>query len=178
MPGRYAAGPRLSTGLGMIRSLAMGVVALGLFSVLLFPSDHNPVRAATSGTETQHSDTESIVQIEKDLFKAQAMGDPEVVGLAGKVLADDWVNLEPDRRGPGKPEMMELLHQHSGQLPPSSFQQQGLQVFLFGNTAVATYFEGDTGKPDEHPVDVTDVFVRDDGTWKLRLTRGSLHFQQ
>ena len=162
----------------MIRPLTIGVVALGLFSLLLFPNDHNPVRAATSGTETQHSDTESLIQIEKDLFKAKMTKDSEAVGVVGKVLADDWVNLEPDRRGPGKPEMMELLHRHSGQLPPPSFQQQGLQVFLFGNAAVATYFEGDTAKPDEHPVDVTDVFVRDDGTWKLRLTRGSLHFQQ
>ena len=28
----------------------------GLFSLVLFPMDHNPVRAATGGTETQHSE--------------------------------------------------------------------------------------------------------------------------
>ena len=40
----------------------------GLFSLVLFPMDHNPVRAATSGTETQHSDMEWLIQIEEDLF--------------------------------------------------------------------------------------------------------------
>lgn len=162
----------------MIRPLTIGVVVLGLFSLLLFPHDHNPVRAATSGTETQHSDTETIIQIEKDLLKVRMTRDPEAVEVVGKILADDWVNLEPDRRGPGKPEMMEFLRQRSGPLSPSSVHQQDLQVFLFGNMAVGTYIYGDTAKPDQHPVDVTDVFMKDAGTWKLRLTRSSPHFQQ
>ena len=126
----------------------------------------------------QHSDTETILQMEKDLLKVKLTRDPEAVEAVGKVLADDWVNLEPDRRGPGKPEMMEFLHQHSRQLAPSSVRQQDFQVFLFGNMAVAIYFQGDTAKPDEHFVDVTDVFMKDGGTWKLRLTRSSPHFQQ
>jgi len=103
--------------------------------------------------------------------------------LADKVFADDWVNLEPDRRGPGKPEMMEFLHRlfQDKKTPPKPFpdkQQRDLQVFLFGATAVATYFEEDTAKPDQHSLDVTDVFVKDGGTWKLRLSRASPHFQQ
>ena len=129
------------------------------------------------GAATQRSDTELLVQVEKDLFKVRMTSSPEVVEVAGKVLADDWVNLEPGRRGPGKPEMMEFLHQRSGQLP-GHLAQRDLQVFLFGNTAVATYFQEDTANPDGRPVDVTDVFVKDNGDWKLRLTRGSLHFQQ
>jgi ketosteroid isomerase-like protein len=158
----------------MTRSLTVGAFALSLFSLLLFPRSHNAVRVGTGGAQTQHSDTESLTQIEKDLFKVKMTRDPDVIG---KVVADDWVNLEPDRRGPGKAEMIEFLRQHSGQLPPSSFQQHDLQVFIFGNTAVATYVQGDTAQPDGQPMDVTDVFVKDDGTWKLRLTRGSLHFQ-
>jgi hypothetical protein len=166
----------------MIRPLTIGAFTLGLFSLLLFPSHRNPVRAATSGTEARRSDTESVIQIEKDLFKAHWTNDPEVVGLADKVLADDWVNLEPDRRGPGKPEMMELLHRlyQDKKTLPKPFpdkQQRDLQVFLFGNTAVATYIEEDTAKPDQYPLDITDVFVKDDGTWRLRLTRGSPHLR-
>ena len=131
-----------------------------------------------SSSEAQHSDTEMIIQIEKDLLNVRLTRDPEAVEAVGKVVADDWVNLEPDRRGPGKPEMMGFLHQQSRPLSPSSVRQQDLQVFLFGNTAVATYFQGDTAKPDEHPVDVTDVFMKDGGTWKLKLTKSSPHFQQ
>jgi len=104
--------------------------------------------------------------------------DPDAVEAVGKVLADDWVNLEPDHRGPGKPEMMEFLHQQSRPLSPSSVRQLDLQAFLFGNTAVATYYFGDTAKPDEHFVDVTDVFMKDGGTWKLKLTKSSPHFHQ
>lgn len=167
----------------MIRSLTVGILAIGSFSLVLFPREHNPVRAATSGTETQRSDTESLIQIEKDLFKAHWTSDPEVVEMVDKVFADDWVNLEPDRRGPGKPEMMDLLHRlyrdkNAFPKPYPDMQQRDLQVFLFGNTAVATYLYEDTAKPDQHPADVTDVFVKDSGTWKLRLTRASPHFQQ
>lgn len=167
----------------MIRPLTVGILSLGFFSLVLFPREHNPVRAASSGTEAQHSDSESLIQIEKHLFKAHWTSDPEVVEMVDKVFADDWVNLEPDRRGPGKPEMMDLLHRlyrdkNSFPKPYPDMQQQDLQVFLFGNTAVATYFYEDTAKPDQHPTDVTDVFVKDGGTWKLRLSRTSLHFQQ
>lgn len=155
------------------------ILTISLVAVALERPSSAPAKqvAAHVGTVTQQSDTQLLVQIEKDLFKAHMTSAPEVVEVVGKVLADDWVNLEPDRRGPGKPEMMEFLHQRSGQLP-SHLAQRDLQVFLFGNTAVATYFQQDTAKPDEHPVDVTDVFVKDNETWKLRLTRGSPHFQQ
>ncbi|HEX2662168.1 MAG TPA: nuclear transport factor 2 family protein [Candidatus Acidoferrum sp.] len=167
----------------MIRPLTVGILALGLFSLVLFPREHHPVRAASSGTEAQHSDSESLIQIEKDLFKAHWTSNPEVVEMVDKVFADDWVNLEPDRRGPGKPEMMDLLdrlYRDKKALPKPYpvMQQRDLQVFLFGNTAVATYFYGDTAKPDQHPTDVTDVFVKDGGAWKLRLSRASPHFQQ
>jgi hypothetical protein len=129
------------------------------------------------------SDSESLVQLEQDFFKAHWMSDPEVVGLADRVLADDWVNLEPDRRGPGKPEMMELLHRlyrdkKAFPKPYPDMKQRDLQVFLFGNTAVASYVQEDTAKPDQHPLDVTDVFVKDGGTWKLRMSKSSPHFQQ
>ena len=137
----------------------------------------------SSASETQQSDTESLVQLEKELFKAHWTSDPELVALVDKAYADDWVNLEPDRRGPGKPEMMEFLHRlfQDKKTPPKPIpdkQQRDLQVFLFGNTAVATYFQVDAAEPDQHPLDVTDMFVKDGGTWKLRLSKASPHFQQ
>ena len=155
------------------------IMTLSVVAVALERPSSTPAKQATArgGTVTQQSDTELVVQAEKDLLKVKITSDPEVVEAVGKVLADDWVNLEPDRRGPGKAEMMAFLRQRSGQLT-SHTAQRDLQVFLFGNTAVATYFEEDTANPDQHPVDVTDVFVKDNGTWNLRLTRGSPHFQQ
>jgi hypothetical protein len=79
--------------------------------------------------------------------------------------------------------MMEFLHrlfQDKKTLPKPvpDMQQRDLQVFLFGNTAVATYFAEDTIKPDQHPLDVTGVFVKDGGNWKLKLSKASPHFQR
>jgi hypothetical protein len=135
-----------------------------------------------STSETQQSDTESLLRLERDLFKAHWTSDPEVVGLADQALADDWVNLEPERRGPGKPEMMEFLRRlfpdkRTLPKPSPDKHQRDLQVFLFGNTAVATYFEEDAAKPDQHPLDVTDVFVKNGGIWKLKLSKASPHQQ-
>jgi hypothetical protein len=79
---------------------------------------------------------------------------------------------------------MEHWRQHSGELPPYSGEQWGLEVFLFGDTAVATFIEVDTAKPDKNlpwqklETDGTDVFVRNDGIWKLRMSRASPHLDQ
>ena len=161
------------------------ILTLSVMAVALEHPDSAPAKQATArgGTVAQQSDTEVLIQIEKDLLKVHMTSDPEVVEMVDKVFADDWVNLEPDRRGPGKPEMRDLLHRlyrdkNAFPKPYPDMQQRDLQVFLFGNTAVATYVQEDTANPDGHPVDVTDVFVKDNGTWKLRLTRSSPHFQQ
>jgi hypothetical protein len=136
---------------------------------------------APGGTKTQHSDTESIVQIEKDLFKAKMTSDPEVIG---KLAANDWVNYSPDGQSSGKPELMEHLRQHPGQLPPIVGRQEDLKVFLFGDRAVAVYVEVDTAKPGTNlpfstlQTDATDVFVKAEGEWKLRMSRGSPRLQQ
>ena len=85
------------------------------------------------------------------------------------------VNISPTGREGSKAGIMQHLRQHPGELPPFAGQQQDLQVYVFGNTGVATYVEELTAKPDQHlpwsklQTDGTDVFVKDSGTWKLRL---------
>jgi len=139
---------------------------------------------APGGTRTHHSDTESIVQIEKALFKAKMTSDPEVIR---KFVADDWVNFSPDGQSSGKPELMERLRQHPGELPPIVGRQEDLKVFVFGDTAVAVYVEVDTAKPGANlpfstlHTDATDVFVKTGGAggeWKLKMSRGSPRLQQ
>jgi Domain of unknown function (DUF4440) len=164
---------------------AIVILTLSVVAVALERPSSTPAKQAIAhvGTVTQRrSDTEMLVQMENDLFRAKVTSDPEVIG---KFLADDWVNISPTGRGWGKPELMEHLRQHPRELPLYSAQQQDLQVFVFGNTGVATYVEDDTAKPDQHlpwgsklQTDGTAVFVKEGGTWKLRLSRGSPHFQQ
>jgi ketosteroid isomerase-like protein len=101
-----------------------------------------------------------------------------------KFLSDDWVNISPTGREGSKAGLVQHLRQHPGELPPFTGQQQDLQVYVFGNAGVATYVEELTAKPDQHlpwskvQTDGTDVFVKESGTWKLRLSRGSPHVQQ
>jgi ketosteroid isomerase-like protein len=134
-------------------------------------------------TKTPQSETQSVLQVETALFRAKMTTDPVVIG---NFVADDWVNIAPTGwdRGWGKAPLMEHLRQHSGERPPYSGRQQDLEVFVFGDTAVATYVEVDTAEPDKNlprktqQLDGTDVFVKSDGVWKLRLSRASPHLQQ
>jgi len=169
-----------------MRFLAPSVVTLALTFVAV--TQERP--RSTTGTsptnadrtETPQTDTQSIIRIETDLFRATKVTiDPIVID---KIVADDWVSMTPTGRGWGKAESMEHLRQHSGELPPYSAQQQDLEVFLFGDTAVATFVEVYTAKPDKNlpwqtlQTDGTDVFVRNGGIWKLRMSRASPHLQQ
>ena len=167
---------RLGSNIIVVLALSAGVVALER------PISTPAKQGAAGGTATQQSDTALLVQIEKDLFNAKFTSNPEVIG---KFLAEDWVNISPTGRGWGKPELMEHLRQHPGVVQPYSAQQQDLQVYVFGNTAVATYVEDVTARPEQKmpwgtrlQTDGTDVFVKEGGTWKLRLSRGSPHAQQ
>jgi hypothetical protein len=133
------------------------------------------------GTEPPQTDTQSVVQIETDLFRAKMTSDPIVIG---KVLAADWVNSTPTGHRWGSLNSWNTCRQHSGELPPYSSRQQDLEVFLLGDTAVATYFEVRTAKPDKNlpwstlQTDMTDVFVKSAGIWQLRMSRASPHLEQ
>jgi ketosteroid isomerase-like protein len=159
------------------------ILTISLVAVAVERLNSAPAKqvAAQVATATQHSDTELLVQMEKDLFQAKMGTNPDVID---KFLSDDWVNISPAGREGSKAGLVQHLRQHPGELPPFTGQQQDLQVYVFGNTGVATYVEELTAKPDQHlpwsklQTDGTDVFVKDSGTWKLRLSRGSPHSQQ
>ena len=166
--------------------LSIGVIVIltiSFMAVALERPGSAPEKKATAhgGAVPQHSDAELLAQIEKDLFRAKMTSNPDVIE---KFLSDDWVNISPTGREGSKAEIVQHLRQHPGEPPPFTGQQQDLQVYVFGNAGVATYVEELTAKPDQHlpwsklKTDGTDVFVKDDGAWKLRLSRGSPHFQQ
>ena len=123
---------------GLISLLKAGFLVIQICFLLAYGIIERMFLAA--GQKRSQAIRTNPFQWKKDLLKVRLTRDPEAVEAVGKVLADDWVNLEPDRRGPGKAGMMEFLHQRSGPVSPSSVGQQDLRVFLFGNTAVATYF--------------------------------------
>jgi hypothetical protein len=71
------------------------------------------------------------------------------------------------------------MREHAGEAPPFSAKYQDMQVFLFGDTAVAVYVRVNTARAGANlpwqvlRSDSTDVFTKSSGGWKLRMSRGS-----
>jgi ketosteroid isomerase-like protein len=63
---------------------------------------------------------------------------------------------------------------HENGVNPHTIEKKNLQVYIFGKTAVVTYVEEYHQTPDtkkDFSEDVTDVFMRDAGRWRVRFTK-------
>ena len=91
-----------------------------------------------------------------------------------KVLADDCLNLPA---GPGLTKAnVEGVRKSQGQAPPYIASVEDMHVYMLGDTAIAMYVKeyaarANLTQVDRH--DLTDVFVRSAGTWKLKISRAS-----
>lgn len=152
------------------------VFAPALFFFLCVPSVFNqaaPAQAQPSAPASGvQSDTNSIQTIEAGLLKSEATTN---IAFMEQTLADDYVNLVRSGPGPGKKEIIEGMTPRAGQAPPYSVEMHDLQVYLLGDTAVAvfvkTYTAKENGNMDNE--DITHVFARDHGNWKLKISRAS-----
>jgi ketosteroid isomerase-like protein len=132
----------------------------------------NPSNSAPK-TATVQSDSELIQQIEDDWLKGENTTDMAVLE---RVLADDYVNLTPRGLGPGKAEIISHLQPRAGQTPPYSLDVKDMHIYVLGDTGVAAYVKTYTAKEGGNVVreDATHIFVKDHGTWRLRISRASL----
>jgi|HubBroStandDraft_5_1064220.scaffolds.fasta_scaffold757663_1 ketosteroid isomerase-like protein len=151
-------------------------IALALFFCLCVPSAFNQAAStqaqqSTAATGVQ-GDTSAIEAIEADLLKSEASTN---IAFMERTLADDYVNLLPSAPGPGKKEIIEGMKPHAGQAPPYSVEMHDLHVYLLGDTAVAVFVKTYTGKENGNMAneDLTHVFARDHGIWKLKISRAS-----
>jgi len=151
-------------------------IALALFLCLCVLSAFNQAASAqtqpsTAATGVQ-GDTNAIQTIEADLLKSEATTN---IAVMEQTLADDYVNLVPSGPGPGKKEIIEGMKPHAGQAPPYSVEMHELHVYFLGDTAVAVFVKTYTAKENGNMAneDMTHVFVRDHGNWKLKISRAS-----
>ena len=63
---------------------------VNIMVILVFTTVTVAQERPRSVSEIQQSDTELLVQLEKDFFKAHWTSDPELIGVADRVLADDF----------------------------------------------------------------------------------------
>lgn len=151
-------------------------IALTLFLCLCLCI--NPALSQTASADAQKAtsaaqpDIDVIQRIEADLLKAEGATD---VAVFEKTLADDYVNLGPRGLGPGKSKIIEGMRPHAGQAPPYSVEMHDLHVYVLGDTAVAASVRTYTAKENGNTAneDSTHIFVRDHGTWKLKISRAS-----
>lgn len=139
------------------------------------PSSHCPSAKtpAKSNATAAASDTDAIRQIEDDGLKGEETTD---VAVLERVLADDYVNLTPRGLGPTKAEILEHLRPRAGQAPPYTVKNSEMQIHVFGDTAVAAYLKSYTAKENGNVMqeNTTHVYTRDQGSWKLRLSRATV----
>jgi hypothetical protein len=106
------------------------------------------------------------------LLKGEMNSDPVVFE---KILADDCLNLPA---GPGltKAKLVEGVRKSQGQAPPYIASEEDMHVYMLGDTAIAMYVKEYAVRANPNQVDrqdLTDVFVRSAGTWKLKISRAS-----
>lgn len=122
--------------------------------------------------ETSQKDEQQIRQLEAEMLKGEMNSDPAVFE---KILADDCLNLPA---GPDftKAKLVEGVRKSQGQAPAYTATKEDMHVYLLGDTAIAMFMKeyaerANPGNVDRQ--DVTDVFVRSAGTWKLKISRAS-----
>jgi ketosteroid isomerase-like protein len=120
------------------------------------------------------SDSDLIQQLEDDWLKAERTTDPKAID---RILADDFVNLAPSGLAPGKAQLRETWKTHAGQVPPYTVESSDMRIYILGDTAVAAYSKTYTAKESGNVAheDTTHVFTKEQGLWKLRISRSSFH---
>ena len=131
-------------------------------------------KSAVSATasEVSQKDEQQIRQLEAEMLKGEMNSDPVVFE---KILADDCLNLPagPDLT---KAKLVEGVRKSQGQAPPYIAREKDMHVYTLGDTAIAIYVKEYAVRANPNQVDqqdLTDVFVRNAGTWKLKISRSS-----
>lgn len=127
-----------------------------------------------STSERSQKDEQQIRQLEAEMLKGEMTSDP---GIFEKILAEDCLNLPA---GPNltKAKLVEGVRKSQGQAPPYTASEEDMQVYMLGDTAVAIYVKQYAVRANPNQVDrqdLTDVFVRSAGTWKLKISRSIPH---
>ena len=147
------------------------VLQAATFLIMATAAFSQSLAAAVSSSESQ-SDEQQIRQIEAEMLKGEMNSDPMIFE---KILADDCLMLPA---GPDftKTKLIEGVAKSQGQAPPYIATEEDLHVYILGDTAIAMYVKKYAVRANPNQVDrqdLTDVFVRSAGTWKLKISRSS-----
>jgi ketosteroid isomerase-like protein len=125
-----------------------------------------------SANDASQKDEQQIRQLEAEMLKGEMNSDPVVFE---RILADDCLMLPA---GPDftKAKLVEGVRKSQGQAPPYTAIEEDTHVYILGDTAIAMYAKEYAVRANPNQVDrqdLTDVFVKSAGTWKLKISRSS-----
>jgi len=120
------------------------------------------------------TDSEIIRQLEDEWLQAERTTDAAALD---RILSDDFVNLAPNGLAPTKTQLRETWKAHAGQAPPYAVETSDMRIYILGDTAVVAYSKTYTAKENGNIAheDTTHVFTKEQGAWKLRISRSSFH---
>lgn len=152
-----------------MRSLVFKVATLLIAATAAFSQKPG---VPTSTSEVSQKDEQQILQLEAEMLKGEMNSDPVVFE---KILADDCLHLPagPDLT---KAKLIEGVRKSQGQAPPYTASEEDMRVYVLGDTAIAVYVKKYAVRDNPDQVDredLTEVFVRSAGTWKLKISRSS-----
>jgi ketosteroid isomerase-like protein len=127
-----------------------------------------------SHKEVSQADEQQVRQNEEEMLKAEMNSDPVAFE---KILADDCLMLPagPDLT---KAKLVEGVQKSQGQAPAYIATKEDIHVYMLGDTAIAMYVKEYAVRANPSQVDLedlTEVFIRSAGTWKLKISRSSPH---
>ena len=150
------------------------VFKAALFLILAAAAFSQNPGVSASTSEVSQDGEQQILQIEAEMLKGEMNSDP---GVFENILVDDCVILNRGMRpGPTKAKLVEGVRKAQGQAPSYIATEEGMKVYMLGDTAIAMYVKQYAVRANPTEVDredVSDVFVRNTGTWKLKISRSS-----
>jgi ketosteroid isomerase-like protein len=152
-----------------MRNFVLQAATLVMVATAAF-SQQSAVSVSTS--EVSQKDEQQIRQLEAEMLKGEMNSDPVAFE---KILADDCLMLPagPDLT---KAKLVQGVLKSQGEAPPYIASEEDMHVYMLGDTAIAIYVKEYAVRANPNQVDrqdLTDIFVRGVGTWKLKISRAT-----
>jgi ketosteroid isomerase-like protein len=117
----------------------------------------------------EHAMQEELLRLEREFAQAVVSNDATAVG---RLLADDWIIVDPDGRIIDKSRFLEVIK--SGALSHQKMESDDVRVRIYENTAIVTALTMSKGKfmgQDFTSVErATDIFVKQNDRWQCVFT--------
>ena len=148
------------------------VLLAATFLIMATAAFSQKLAVSATASEVSQKDEQQIRQLEAEMLKGEMNSDPVAFE---KILADDCLMLPagPDLT---KAKLVQGVLKSQGQAPPYIASEEDMHVYMLGDTAIAMYVKEYAVRANLNQVDrqdLTDVFVRSAGTWKLKISRSS-----